>query len=45
MQWNLLCVAAICGAVDVADDYYDLDDEERSQDEVVTARQNAILAE
>lgn len=45
MQWNLLRVAAISGAADVPDEYYDLDDEELSQDEVVTARQNAILAE
>ena len=26
MQWNLLRVAAICGAADVTDDYHDSDD-------------------
>jgi len=45
MQWKMLRVAAICGAAGFTDDYYDLDDEERSRDEVVTARQNAILAQ
>ena len=45
MQWDLLRVAAICGAADVTDDYYDLDDEDCAEDKVVTARQNAIFAE
>ncbi|KAK3938474.1 hypothetical protein QBC46DRAFT_440494 [Diplogelasinospora grovesii] len=46
MQWNLLRVAAICGAADVTDDYYDYrEPEERGYDETIAARQSAILAE
>jgi hypothetical protein len=37
MQWDLLRVAAICGAADVTDDYYDYDNP-REYDEVVAAR-------
>lgn len=28
MQWNLQRIAAICGAADVTDDYYDLDEDD-----------------
>ncbi|KXX80332.1 hypothetical protein MMYC01_204672 [Madurella mycetomatis] len=46
MQWNLLRVAALCGAADVMDEYYDFEDpDERGYDEAVTAKQRAILAE
>jgi len=45
MQWDLLRVAAICGAADVTDDYYDLDEEDCAQDQVVAAIQNAIFTE
>jgi hypothetical protein len=45
LQWNMLRVAAICGAADVTDDYYDLDEEDSVEDEVVFYRQNAILDE
>jgi hypothetical protein len=43
LQWDLLRVAAICGAADVTDDYYDSDDD-HAQDETVTARQIEIFA-
>lgn len=45
MHWNMLRVAAISGAADVADDYYDQDIETGGEDEVVTARQEAVLAQ
>jgi len=46
MQWDLLRVAAICGAADVTDDYYDYEDpDERGYDEGVAGKQRAILAE
>ncbi|KAL2190130.1 hypothetical protein L209DRAFT_750132 [Thermothelomyces heterothallicus CBS 203.75] len=46
MQWNLLRVAAISGAADVTDDYYDYEDpDERAYDADVAAKQRAILAE
>jgi hypothetical protein len=46
MQWNLQRVAAICGAADVTDDYYDYEHPgERGYDEAVAAQQGAILAE
>ena len=45
MQWNLLRVAAICGAADVSDDYYDYEHpDERGYDEAVAATQRATLA-
>ncbi|KAK3353700.1 hypothetical protein B0T25DRAFT_581417 [Lasiosphaeria hispida] len=45
MQWNLLRVAAICGAADVTDDYYDYEHpDERGYDEAVAAKQRAITA-
>ena len=45
MQWDLLRVAAICGAADVTDDYYDCEDpDERGYDEAVAAKQRAIAA-
>ncbi|KAK4035367.1 hypothetical protein C8A01DRAFT_17963 [Parachaetomium inaequale] len=50
LQWNLLRVAAICGAADVADaSYYDLDDDEvahlvtSGRDETVTTRQSEAV--
>ncbi|KAK1749340.1 hypothetical protein QBC47DRAFT_395968 [Echria macrotheca] len=46
MQWDLLRVAAICGAADVTDDYYDYEHlDERGYDEAVAAKQRAILVE
>ncbi|AEO60616.1 hypothetical protein MYCTH_2309977 [Thermothelomyces thermophilus ATCC 42464] len=46
MQWNLLRVAAISGAADVTDDYYDYDEpDERAYDAEVAAKQRVILAE
>ncbi|KAK0705611.1 hypothetical protein B0H67DRAFT_637783 [Lasiosphaeris hirsuta] len=45
-SWDLQCVAALCGAADVTDDYYDYEDpDERCCDEAVAAKQRAILAE
>ncbi|KAL2173476.1 uncharacterized protein P884DRAFT_264956 [Thermothelomyces heterothallicus CBS 202.75] len=46
LHWDLLRVAAICGAADVTDDYYyDYGDrDERGYDEVVAAKQRAIAA-
>lgn len=46
LQWDLLRVAALCGAADVPDDYYDYEDSyERGYCEVVAARQRAVWAE
>jgi len=46
MQWDLLRVAALCGAADVMDEYYDFEDrDERGYDEAVAAKQRGILAE
>ncbi|KAK0656156.1 hypothetical protein B0T16DRAFT_424804 [Cercophora newfieldiana] len=46
MQWDLLRVAALCGAADVMDDYYDSEDpDERGYDATVFAKQDAIQAE
>lgn len=52
MQWNLLRVAAICGAANVTDaSYYDLDDDEvchlviSGRDETVTTGQNEAVTE
>ncbi|KAK0656338.1 hypothetical protein B0T16DRAFT_34368 [Cercophora newfieldiana] len=46
MQWDLLRVAALCGAADVMDEYYDFEHpDERGYDEAVAAKQRAILAE
>lgn len=46
MQWDLLRVAALSGAADVMDEYYDFEDpDERGYDEAVAAKQRAILAE
>ncbi|KAG7290736.1 hypothetical protein NEMBOFW57_000739 [Staphylotrichum longicolle] len=52
MQWNLLRVAAICGAADVSDaSYYNLDDDQvchliiPRRDETVTTRQNEAVTE
>ncbi|GAB1312858.1 hypothetical protein MFIFM68171_03068 [Madurella fahalii] len=46
MQWDLLRVAALCGAADVMDDYYDFEDpDERGYDATVFAKQDAIQAE
>lgn len=43
MQWDLLRVAAICGAADVTDDYYDYEDpDEHGFDEAVAAKQRAM---
>ncbi|KAK3346115.1 hypothetical protein B0T25DRAFT_592418 [Lasiosphaeria hispida] len=48
MQWNLLRVAAICGAAGVTDDYYQFEDPDgryiRGNDETVAARQRAFIA-
>lgn len=45
MQWDLLRVAAICGAADVTDDYYDFEDpDEHGFDEAVAAKQRSIAA-
>jgi len=46
MQWDLLRVAALCGAADVADEYYNFEDpDDRGYDEAVAAKQHALLAE
>ncbi|SPQ17588.1 fee270ed-584f-4a31-8c5c-59839a31ac0b [Thermothielavioides terrestris] len=52
VQWNLLRVAAICGAANVIDaSYYDLDDDEvahlvvSGRDEIVTTGQNEVVTE
>ena len=47
MQWDLLRVAALCGAADVMDEYYDdfEDRDERGYDEGVAAKQREILTE
>ncbi|KAK0750942.1 hypothetical protein B0T18DRAFT_443555 [Schizothecium vesticola] len=46
MQWDLLRVAALCGAADVTDDYYNSEDpEERGYDQAVAAKQRALLVE
>ncbi|KAK3358367.1 hypothetical protein B0T24DRAFT_600251 [Lasiosphaeria ovina] len=43
-SWDLR-IPAICGAADVTDDYYDFEDpDERVYDEVVAAKQRAIIA-
>ncbi|KAL2148883.1 hypothetical protein VTH82DRAFT_1569 [Thermothelomyces myriococcoides] len=43
LHWNLLRVAAICGAAEVTDDYYYRDDwEERGYDKTVIAQQRAF---
>lgn len=46
IQWDLLRVAAICGAADLTDDYYDPENRwERECDEAISARQQAIAAQ
>ncbi|KAK0753938.1 hypothetical protein B0T18DRAFT_25553 [Schizothecium vesticola] len=46
MQWDLLRVAALCGAADVTDDYYNSEDpDERGYDQGVAAKQRTLLAE
>ncbi|KAH6618041.1 hypothetical protein B0J18DRAFT_459142 [Chaetomium sp. MPI-SDFR-AT-0129] len=45
LQWDLHRVAALCGAADVPDDYYDYEDPyDREYCEVVAARQRAVWA-
>ncbi|KAK0643193.1 hypothetical protein B0T16DRAFT_391760 [Cercophora newfieldiana] len=46
MQWDLLRVAALCGAADVTDDYYDYEHlDERGYIEAVAPKQRAMLTE
>ncbi|TPX14515.1 uncharacterized protein E0L32_005479 [Thyridium curvatum] len=46
MQWNLLRVAALCGAAGITDDYYDYEDlDEHEYDIAVWAKKRAIDAE
>jgi hypothetical protein len=45
LQWDMQRVATICGAADVTDDYYDLDDQDCAQDETIIARQRVIFEE
>lgn len=46
MRWDLVRVAALCGAADVTDDYYCSEDPyERGNDQAVAAKQRALLAE
>ncbi|KAK0641887.1 hypothetical protein B0T16DRAFT_290550, partial [Cercophora newfieldiana] len=46
MQWDLLRVAALCGAADVTDDYYICEDEDgRGYDAEVVTKQHALIAE
>jgi len=46
MQWDLLRVAALCGAAGVTDDYYVSENpDERGFDQAVAAKQRALLVE
>lgn len=46
MRWDLVRVAALCGAADVTDDYYCSEDPyERGNDQAVASKQRALLAE
>jgi hypothetical protein len=44
LQWNLLRVAAICGAADVTDDYYEGDEDDCGQQGTVIADKNETAA-